>query len=137
RYQTAAELRADLQRLQARLGSAPHEVSLSQTHVPVLEMAHVLFMDIVGYSKLPIDQQHKMVRDLQKTVRNAGEFTRAHANEQLIRLPTGDGMALVFFDDPEAPVRCAIELTKALRQSGIPLRMGVHSGPVYRGADIN
>jgi serine/threonine protein kinase/tetratricopeptide (TPR) repeat protein len=137
RYQTAAELRVDLQRLQARLGSAPHELSPSQTHAPVSEMAHVLFMDIVGYSKLSIDRQHKMVRDLQRTVRNAGEFTRAHANEKLISLPTGDGMALVFFDDPEAPVRCAIELTKALRQSGIALRMGVHSGPVCRGADIN
>lgn len=83
------------------------------------------------------DQQRKTLWELQKAVRTTAEFTRAQATERLIRLPTGDGMALVFFSDPEAPVRCAVELTSALRQSGVPLRMGIHTGPVYRVADIN
>ena len=75
---------------------------------------------------------------LQAAVRNTSEFARAEANEQLIRLPTGDGMALVFFQDPVAPVRCALELRRILRDfPSIKLRMGIHSGPVYRVADIN
>lgn len=101
-------------------------------------MAHVLFLDIVGYSRLPMDQQQLVIHDLQEAVRDTPEFARAQAADQLIRLPTGDGMALVFFLDPEAPVRCALELTKILRgKADIKLRMGVHAGPVYRIADIN
>jgi class 3 adenylate cyclase len=105
----------------------------------VLEMAHVLFLDIVAYSLLPMGQERQVVRDLQKTVLSATEFVRAQKKNQLISLPTGDGMALVFFGDLEAPVRCAMELSRTLPTTlpGIGLRMGVHTGPVYRVADIN
>jgi eukaryotic-like serine/threonine-protein kinase len=103
-----------------------------------LEMAHVLFMDIVAFSTLPMDQQESILCELQEAVSNTSEFAHAQAEEQLIRLPTGDGMALVFFHDPEAPVRCALELSRSLRDHPeIKLRMGIHSGPVYRIADIN
>jgi tetratricopeptide (TPR) repeat protein/class 3 adenylate cyclase len=103
-----------------------------------LEIAHVLFIDIVGYSKLPMDHQREQVEALQQVTSSTSEFTRAKSQEQLISLPTGDGMALVFFGNAEAPVMCAIELTRKL--SGNPelkLRMGLHTGPVYRIADIN
>ncbi len=105
---------------------------------PCLEMAHVLFVDIVAYSTLHMDRQQHLLHQLQEAVRYTSAFNRAQFEDQLIRLPTGDGMALVFFRDPEAPVRCALELTKALQ--GVPdikLRMGIHTGPVYRVADIN
>jgi Tol biopolymer transport system component/class 3 adenylate cyclase len=103
-----------------------------------LEIAHVLFTDIVGYSKLPMDEQEQLLTQLQDAVRQTPEFARAEANEELIRLPTGDGMALVFFRDAESPVRCALELSRSLRDHPeIKLRMGIHSGPVYRVADIN
>ena len=103
-----------------------------------LEMAYVLFLDIVAYSRLRMDQQQETIHNLQEAVRDTSEFVRAQAEDQLIRLPTGDGMALVFFGDPEAPVRCALELTKILRaKPDIQLRMGIHAGPVYRIADIN
>jgi class 3 adenylate cyclase len=102
-----------------------------------LETAHVLFMDIVGYSKLLMDQQKEGLRKLQEVVLATDECRRAQ-KDNLIRLPTGDGMALVFFGDPEAPVRCAVEISRALRaQLDIELRMGVHSGLVYHIADIN
>jgi eukaryotic-like serine/threonine-protein kinase len=111
---------------------------LNPPTTPSLEMAHVLFLDIVGYSRLPMDQQQRVIHDLQEAVRGTSEFARAQAADQLIRLPTGDGMALVFARDPESPVRCALELTKILRlHPEIKLRMGIHAGPVYRIADIN
>jgi eukaryotic-like serine/threonine-protein kinase len=103
-----------------------------------LEMAHVLFMDIVAYSRLPMDQQHDVLRHLQEAVRETKEFNRAQASDQLIRLPTGDGMALVFLGDVEAPARCALELHRILRRwPAMQLRMGIHTGPVYRVEDIN
>src|SRR5713101_3375023 len=103
-----------------------------------LEIAHVLFTDIVGYSKLPMEEQEQLLMKLQDTVRQTTEFAHAQADDQLIRLPTGDGMALVFFGDAEAPVRCALELGRSLRsQAALKLRMGIHTGPVYRIADIN
>lgn len=105
---------------------------------PCLEIAHVLFMDIVAYSTLPMDHQQQLLHDLQEAVRNTAAFSRAQAKDHLIRLPTGDGMALVFFHDPEAPVRCALELAIILRNHpDIKLRMGIHTGPVYHVADIN
>jgi class 3 adenylate cyclase/Flp pilus assembly protein TadD len=111
---------------------------LPLTPTPSLEMANVLFLDIVAYSQLHMDQQQQTIQELQDAVRSTSEFARAQAADQLIRLPTGDGMALVFFRDPEAPVRCALELTKFLRtKPHIRLRMGIHAGPVYRIADIN
>jgi tetratricopeptide (TPR) repeat protein len=101
-------------------------------------MAHVLFMDIVSYSTLPVDHQQRVIHVLQEAVRSTPEFVRAQSEDHLLRLPTGDGMALVFFVDPEAPVRCALELSRSLRDHpDVKLRMGIHSGPVYRVADIN
>lgn len=103
-----------------------------------LVMAHVLFLDIVGYSKLPMKRQRHALQRLQQLVRSTEEFCQAEDTEQLLCLPTGDGMALVFFTStPLAPVQCALELGHALRESQeIELRMGVHSGPVYRHVDI-
>jgi class 3 adenylate cyclase len=102
------------------------------------EIAHVLFLDIVAYSRLPMENQAAVLGKLQSQVLHTSAFVRAQKTESLISLPTGDGMALVFFHDAEAPVRCAVELTEALRsQAGPGVRMGIHSGPVYRVADIN
>jgi serine/threonine protein kinase/class 3 adenylate cyclase len=105
----------------------------------VLEMAHVLFLDIVGFSLLPMSEERHMLQDLQQAIVGTSEFNRAQRKGQLISLPTGDGMALVFFGDLEAPVRCAMELSRTLGTAAprINLRMGVHTGPVYRVADIN
>ena len=105
---------------------------------PRLEIAHVLFMDIVSYSRMPMDQQQQSLHTLQRIVRESAEFSTAETSGQLIRLPTGDGMALVFFGDPEAPVRCAVQIATELRHHPeIPMRIGVHTGPVYRVEDIN
>ncbi len=103
-----------------------------------MRLAHVLFMDIVSYSVLPTDQQSKTLQTLQEIVRGTAEVTRAQAANQLISLATGDGMALVFFNDPMAPVQCALEISKALKgHPEIRLRMGVHSGPVNEIVDVN
>lgn len=103
-----------------------------------LEMAHVLFMDVVGYSKFLIDQQKEVLEKLQEIVSETTEFRRAQARQQLISLPTGDGIALVFFGDVVAPVRCALSISRELKpHPEIQMRMGIHSGPVYRVADIN
>jgi TolB-like protein/class 3 adenylate cyclase len=103
-----------------------------------LEIGHVLFMDIVGYSKLLVDEQTKCSDRLNRIVRNTEQFRTAEAEGKLIRLPTGDGMVLVFFTSPEAPVRCAVEIAKALKDSlGFGLRMGIHSGPVNKISDVN
>ena len=103
-----------------------------------LQIAHVLFVDVVSYSVMPMDKQEQTLRALQEAVRNTEEFVRAHDSDQLISLPTGDGMALVFFNDAEAPAHCAVQLSRALQsQANIKVRMGIHSGPVYRVADIN
>jgi len=96
-----------------------------------LEIAHVLFMDIVGYSKKPIDQQSELLGQLNQIVRAAEQFRAAEAPGKLVRLPTGDGMALAFFTSVDAPVRCALEVAEALKaHPKIELRMGVDSGPV-------
>jgi serine/threonine protein kinase/class 3 adenylate cyclase len=110
-----------------------------QTESLLLETAHVLFLDIVGFSKLPINEEREIIRELQQTVSDSFEFVRAQKRTQLISLPTGDGMALVFFGDTESPVKCALEISRAIhgRTSSLKLRMGVHTGPVYRIADIN
>jgi len=103
-----------------------------------LETAHVLFMDIVGYSKLPMDHQRDVLNELQTVVQATEDFQRAQAARELVSLPTGDGMALVFFRDPTAPLRCARDVARTLKsQSRIQLRMGIHGGAVYRVADIN
>ena len=98
-----------------------------------LEIAHVLFMDVVGYSKLLINEQKEILDELNEIVRSTEQFKSAEAAEKLIRLPTGDGMALAFFTNPEAPVKCALEICDALKNHPrIQLRMGIHSGPVNR-----
>src|SRR5207244_222104 len=96
-----------------------------------LEIAHVLFIDIVGYSKLSINDQHAAVEELNRIVRATEQFQKAEVAERLIKIPTGDGMALVFFKSPEEPVECALEISRALKEHPrIQLRMGAHSGPV-------
>jgi TolB-like protein/class 3 adenylate cyclase/Flp pilus assembly protein TadD len=103
-----------------------------------LEIAHVLFIDIVGYSKLSISDQHAAVEELTRIVRASEQFQRAEAASRLIRIPTGDGMVLVFYTSPEAPVQCAVEISRALKQHPrLQLRMGIHSGPVGGVVDVN
>src|SRR6186997_2806016 len=95
------------------------------------EIGHVLFIDIVGYSKLLINEQSEQIQTLKEIVRGTEQFRLAEAEGKLLRLPTGDGGALVFRTSPEAPVRCALEITDALKnQPEFHVRMGVHSGPV-------
>src|SRR6267143_4175345 len=96
-----------------------------------LEIAHVLFIDIVGYSKLSINEQRAAVDGLTEVVRASKQFQKAEAESRLIKIPTGDGMALVFYTSPESPTQCAIEISRALKEHPhLQLRMGVHSGPV-------
>src|SRR5207248_1819515 len=103
-----------------------------------LEIAHVLFMDIVGYSKLLIDEQSEALQELNQIVRKTEAARAAEAAGQLIILPTGDGMALVFTGSVEDPVECALQVSHALpAQPSLPVRMGIHSGPVHHVADVN
>ena len=103
-----------------------------------LEIAHVLFMDIVGYSKLLIDEQSEALHELNQIVRNTEAARAAEAAGQLIFLPTGDGMALVFTGSVEEPVECALQISQKLcAQPSLPVRMGIHSGPVHHVADVN
>ena len=107
-------------------------------HESHLEIAHVLCTDIVGYSKLPIDQQSELLRQLNQIVRKTEQFRAAETAGKLVRLPTGDGMALAFFTSPDAPVRCAIEVARALQKDPqLPMRMGIDSGPVDQVSDVN
>jgi TolB-like protein/class 3 adenylate cyclase/Tfp pilus assembly protein PilF len=102
-----------------------------------LEIAYVLFIDIVGYSKLLIDQQRRVLETLNQIVRGTEQFRKAEANHRLITIPTGDGMALVFYNTPEAPVECALEVSRAVKEHPeLKLRMGVHSGPVSGVVDV-
>ena len=117
---------------------SPEQRAFDDNQTPTLEMAYVLFMDVVGYSRMPTDIQQETLRRLQQIVRSGNEFRNAQQQKRLISLPTGDGMALAFFTDPEGCVRCAVEITRALQgQDAIPMRMGMHAGPVYRVEDIN
>src|SRR5256886_2737650 len=103
-----------------------------------LEIAHVLFIDIVGYSKLSINEQRAAVDELNEVVRASDQFQKAEAAARLIKIPTGDGMALVFYTSPEAPAQCAVQISRALKEHPrLQLRMGVHSGPVSGGIDVN
>jgi TolB-like protein/class 3 adenylate cyclase len=103
-----------------------------------LEIAHVLFIDIVGYSKLSINEQRRVVDELNEIVRASKQFQEAEAASRLIKIPTGDGMALVFYTSPEAPAQCAVEISRALKEHPrLQLRMGVHSGPVSGVIDVN
>ena len=103
-----------------------------------LQIGHVLFMDLVGYSKLLLDEQRELQERLTRIVRNTEQVRAAEAADRLIRVPAGDGMALVFFNSLEAPLRCAIEISKQLKQyPQLKLRMGIHSGPVNEVRDVN
>src|SRR5215471_7099979 len=102
------------------------------------EIGHVLFMDIVGYSKLLITEQSELLRELTALVRDTEQFRIAEVDSKLVQLPTGDGMALVFRNSAEAPVRCALEISAALKAHlELQLRMGIHSGPVNEVTDVN
>src|SRR5947209_5504631 len=103
-----------------------------------LEIAHVLFMDIVGYSKLSINDQNRAVEELNQLVRASEQFQLAEAAGRLLKIATGDGMALVFYTSPEAPAQCAFEISRALKEHPrLQLRMGIHSGPVSGVVDVN
>src|SRR5213592_1417546 len=103
-----------------------------------LEIGHVLFLDIVGYSKLLINEQSEQIQKLKEIVRGTEQFRLAEAEGKLLRLPTGDGGALVFRTSPEASVRCALEISKALKSHPeLRVRMGIHSGPVNEVTDLN
>src|SRR4249920_1813844 len=102
------------------------------------EIGHVLFIDIVGYSKLLIHEQSEQMQTLREIVRGTDQFRTAEAEGKLLRLPTGDGGALVFRTSPEAPVRCALEISKELKKHPeLHMRMGIHSGPVNEISDLN
>src|SRR5881227_2584556 len=102
------------------------------------EIGHVLFIDIVGYSKLLINEQSEQIRTLKEIVRGTEQFRLAQAEGKLLRLPTGDGGALVFRTNLEAPVLCALEISKALKSHPeLRVRMGIHSGPVNEITDLN
>jgi len=102
------------------------------------EIGHVLFIDIVGYSKLLINEQSERIQELREIVRGTEQFRSAEAQGKLMRLPTGDGGALVFRTSPEAPVLCALEISKALKtHPELRVRIGIHSGPVSEVADLN
>src|SRR5437870_11424253 len=103
-----------------------------------MEIAHVLFIDIVGYSTRLTDEQRGLVDRLNQQVRSSNEFNKAAAAGRLMKIPTGDGMALIFYDSPEQPVECAVEISRALKHHpALPVRMGVHSGPVSAVTDVN
>src|SRR5207244_2302643 len=103
-----------------------------------LEIAHVLFIDIVGYSKLSVNEQHAAVEELNQIVRASEQFQRAEAANRLLKIPAGDGMALVFYTSPEAPAQCAVEISRTRKEHPrLQLRMGIHSGPVSGVVDVN
>src|SRR6266436_6026263 len=103
-----------------------------------LEIGHVLFIDIVGYSKLLIHEQSEHLQKLREIVRATDQFRAAQEEGKLLRLPTGDGGALVFRTTPEAPVACALEISRALKNHpDLRVRMGIHSGPVKEVTDLN
>jgi TolB-like protein/class 3 adenylate cyclase/Flp pilus assembly protein TadD len=119
-------------------GLNTQDTSAEPTPDLLLQIAHVLLVDVVGYSKLLVNEQIELLHKLNQIVRGTESFRAADATGKLIRVPTGDGMALLFFHSPEEPVRCALEISKALQQHPhIQLRMGIHSGPVNKVRDVN
>jgi TolB-like protein/Tfp pilus assembly protein PilF len=113
--------------MSAKLKSDPH-----------LEIAHILFIDLVGYSKLLVNEQRAVIEELNQLVRKTPQVRKSDAAGKLIRIPAGDGMALVFFQTPEEPVQCAMEIAQALKSHPrVRVRMGVHSGPVDQITDVD
>ena len=102
-----------------------------------LEIGHVLFIDIVGYSKLSTDEQHSRLGELNGIVRDSEQFRKAQADNRLLKVPTGDGMALVFYQSPEEPAQCAVEISRSLKtHPNLQLRIGIHSGPISGVVDV-
>jgi TolB-like protein/class 3 adenylate cyclase/Flp pilus assembly protein TadD len=121
----------------ARAVNAQDKPAESTFDLP-LEIAHLLLIDVVGYSNLLVNEQIELLQELNQLVRNTECFRSAEASGRLIRVPTGDGMALLFFRSPEEPAQCALEISEALKgHPRIKLRMGVHSGPVNQVIDVN
>jgi len=103
-----------------------------------LQIAHVLFIDLVGYSKLSVNEQRARVEELNEVVRQSEQFQKAEAAKRILKIPTGDGMALVFRKSPEEPAQCAVEIDRLLKDHPrLPMRMGIHSGPVSGVVDVN
>src|SRR5215468_11008877 len=103
-----------------------------------LEIAHVLFLDFVAYSKLSVNEQHARVEELSEIVRSSEQFRKAETASRILKIPTGDGMALVFYKSPEEPAQCAFEISRALKEHPrLRIRMGIHSGPVSGVIDVN
>ena len=116
----------------------PQDTPAEPTPDLQLEIAHLLLIDVVGYSKLLVNEQIELLQELKQIVRSTESFRAAEARGELIRVPTGDGMALAFFHSPEEPARCALEISRELQDHpNIQLRMGVHSGPINRVTDVN
>src|SRR5438094_2112961 len=102
-----------------------------------LEIAQVLFIDIVAYSKLSVNEQHARIEELNEIVRFSEQFRKAHAANRILKIPTGDGMALVFYKSPEEPAQCAFEIGRALKEHPrLQIRMGIHNGPVSGVVDV-
>src|SRR2546423_8311862 len=103
-----------------------------------LEIGHVLFIDLVGYSKFSINDQHAAVEQLNRVVRASEQFQQTETASRLLKIPTGDGMSLIFYSTPEAPVQCALEISRSLkRYPQLQVRLGIHSGPVSVVMDVN
>jgi class 3 adenylate cyclase len=95
-------------------------------------------VDIVGCSRLLTNEQRERLEELNAVVHSTDQFRSANAADKLVRLTTGDGMALAFFTSPDAPVRCALQIADGLRnEAHLPLRMGIHSGPVDPVSELN
>ena len=130
------EVEAELERSTAA-AQAELQMAAETAKQMALEIGHVLFVDIVSYSQLSINEQHAAIAELAQTVRSTEQFRKAEAADRLIKIATGDGMALVFYTSPEAPVRCAMEISGALKQHPrLHIRMGIHSGPVSSVTDV-
>ncbi len=128
------DLAAQLRRCSAL---ADIEIAADVKKEILLEIAHVLFIDIVGYSKLSINEEQAAVNELTQIVRSTEQFQKAEEAERLIKIPSGDGMALVFYTSPDAPVRCAMQISRALKgHPRLHIRMGIHSGPVSGVVDV-
>src|SRR5947199_3309937 len=104
-----------------------------------LEIAHVLFIDIVAYSKMSMDDQRMAIEKLNQIVQSRDQYRKAESENRLLKIPTGDGMALIFYRSPEDPVECALQISRALKEQHpeLRLRMGVNSGPVSGVVDVN
>src|SRR5215472_18730487 len=112
-------------------------MSVEQKKEIELEIAHVLFIDIVAYSKLSVNEQHARIEELNEIVRSSEQFREAEAANRILKIAAGDGMALVFYKSPEEPAQCAFEIGRALKEHPrLQIRMGIHSGPVSGVVDV-